>query len=207
MTAFIVTLVVAGNVLGTGMALPQAVRIVRTGDTNGVSGMWAGVSIAMNLWWLTYGIANHIWGLVPTSALAAVLYGVIASSFVRARGARAAGRIAVGSIGVGAVPAAALLIGGWTAAGLAIGLCYGLQLAPAVVASLRTRELSGVAAATWLMAWGEALIWSIYGVFVADIALLSGGGSGFVMATVILVRLAVTGHQPFRVRRIVPASV
>lgn len=199
MTIFIITLVVIGNILGSAMAYPQAARLLRTGNPEGVSAIWAGVSFSMNLWWLAYGLANGLWGLVPTSAIAAALYAVIVVAFVRSVGRPAFGGLALGSLVFGLVPLPVLLVAGWQSAGVTIGLCYGMQLAPAVVASWRTRDLSGVAPGTWLMAWVEGVIWGIYGLFVLDGALLVGGISGILMSTLLLTRLAITGHAPFRI--------
>jgi uncharacterized protein with PQ loop repeat len=195
--AFITSLLVVANVMGAGMAYPQASRIVRTRSIAGVSGVWAGVSLSMNLWWLAYGLVEDLWGLIPVSAIAAVLYGVIIVAYVREAGRRSLVGVGVGLFVLGLVPLPFLALGGWTVAGLAIGICYGMQLVPAVVESCRSRDLSGVASSTWIMAWIEAAIWFGYGVFVSDAALLAGGLSGTVMSGLILGRLAVTGHRPF----------
>lgn len=202
MTAVFVTImIVIANVMGAGMAYPQASKLIRTGNTHGVSGVWAGVSLTMNIWWLAYGLANDLWGLVPVSAVAAVLYVAIIVAYMRSAGRSALGGVLLGAFVLGMVPAPVLALGGWTAAGLAIGLCYGMQLVPAVVAACRTNELHGVAPSTWLMAWAESVIWIGYGLFVTDAALLLGGASGAVMSTLILGRLAATGHKPFDLRR------
>ena len=200
MTAVFVTMmIIVANVMGAGMAYPQASKLIRTGRTEGVSGVWAGVSFSMNLWWLAYGLARGLWGLVPVSAVAAVLYAVIIVAYVRRLGPRASlGGLVLGLFGLGLVPLPFLLAGGWVAAGLAIGLCYGMQLVPAVVASCRTRRLHGVAPSTWIMAWVEGVIWLAYGLYAVDAALLAGGTSGAIGSSLILGRLAMTGHQPFR---------
>ncbi|WP_420451887.1 hypothetical protein [Ilumatobacter sp.] len=208
MTAALVsTAIVIANVLGASMALPQTLRLVRTRDTHGVSSAWAGVSISMNGWWLAYGLTNDLWGLVPVSAVAAALYAIIAVVLVRVGGRTALRSLSAGAVGIGVVPAAFLAVGGWSVAGVAIGVCYGLQLAPAVVATCRTADLGGVAPATWVLAWAESVIWLAYGVFVVDAALVVGGVSGALMATVILVRLAVTGHRPLELCRPSPRHV
>ncbi len=202
MTAIFVTImIVVANVMGAGMAYPQASKLIRTGNTRGVSGVWAGVSLTMNIWWLAYGLANGLWGLVPVSGVAAVIYVAIIIAYIRSAGPGALGGVLGGALILGMIPAPFLAFGGWTVAGLAIGLCYGLQLVPAVVATCRTRELNGVAPTTWIMAWVEAVIWTAYGLFVVDSALLAGGISGAVMASLILGRLALTGHRPFRIPR------
>lgn len=201
MTVLIITLVVIANILGSAMAYPQAAKLLRTGNPEGVSAIWAGVSVSMNLWWLVYGLANSLWGLVPTSAIATVLYAIIVVAYVRSVGRAAFGGLAVGALVFGLAPLPVLLVAGWSAAGVTIGLCYGMQLFPAVVAAWRTSDLSGVAPGTWLMAWVEGAIWGAYGVFVVDGALLIGGVAGVLMATLMLVRLSVTGHRIVPERR------
>ncbi len=195
MTVLIITLVVIANILGSAMAYPQAAKLLRTGNPEGVSAIWAGVSVSMNVWWLVYGLANSLWGLVPTSAIATILYSVIVVAYVRSVGRSAFGGLAFGALVFGLAPLPVLLVAGWSAAGMTIGLCYGLQLLPAVVAAWRTSDLSGVAPGTWLMAWVEGAIWGLYGLFVVDAALLIGGVAGVLMASLMLVRLVVTGHR------------
>jgi len=199
-TPMLTTLLILANVFGATMALPQAMRLLRTGRCDGVSGGWAGLSLAMNLWWLSYGLALGLWSLVPVSAIAAALYLVIVVTWIRLRGRVALREVALG-FAVGLFPVPFLLGGGWSVAGLAIGVGYGVQLAPAVVATFRTHELHGVAAGTWLMAWVEAAIWLLYGLTLADGALVIGGASGAALSTAVLARLVVTGHRPFAIQR------
>ena len=190
-------LVVVATVLGSWMAFPQARRIARTRRVDGVSAAWIGVSLAINAWWLTYGVVAGVWALVPVSVISLLLYGVMAWFFVRSVGRAAVPGLALGVFGLGMVPLPFLLIGGWELAGVAVGLSYGVQLLPAVVASLRTSALSGVSSTTWIIASIEAVLWLAYGLGVDDVALTLAGLVGVVMASVILVRLAVTGHRPF----------
>jgi uncharacterized protein with PQ loop repeat len=190
-------LVIVATVLGSWMAFPQARRIARTRRVDGVSATWIGVSLAINAWWLTYGLVAGVWALLPVSIISLVLYGVMAWFFVLAAGRAAVPGLALGVFGLGMVPLPFLLIGGWELAGVAVGLSYGVQLLPAVVASLRTSVLSGVSSTTWIIAAVESMLWLAYGLGVGDIALTLAGLVGVVMASVILVRLAVTGHRPF----------
>ncbi len=190
-------LVVAATILGSWMAFPQARRIARTRRVDGVSATWIGVSLAINGWWLTYGLVVGVWALVPVSVISLLLYGVMAWFFARSVGSRALPGFVVGVLGLGMVPLPFLVVGGWELAGVAIGLSYGVQLLPAVVASLRTSLLSGVSSATWIIALAEAALWLVYGLSVGDIALTLAGVVGVAMASVILARLAVTGHRPF----------
>jgi uncharacterized protein with PQ loop repeat len=197
MTLALNLLVLVATVLGSWMAFPQARRIARTRRVDGVSATWIGVSLAINGWWLAYGLVAGVWALVPVSSVSLVLYGVMAWFFVRSVGRPALRGLAVGVFGLGMVPLPFLLIGGWELAGVAVGLSYGIQLLPAVVVSLRTSALSGVSSTTWIIALVESALWLVYGVGVGDTALTLAGSVGVAMASVILARLALTGHRPF----------
>lgn len=193
-----VTLIaIVATALGSWMAFPQARRLVRTRSVDGVSASWVGVSVAINGWWLAYGVGARVWVLVPVATISLAIYGTMAVVFVGATGRRSLPGLALGMFGLGMVPLPFLVLGGWTFAGVALGLAYGVQLLPAVLAVCRTDRLSGVAPATWLTAWAEAALWLAYVAIVPDVALALAGVMGVVMATVILVRLAVTGHRPF----------
>ena len=135
MTALLITTTaVLANAFGAFMALPQVWKLVRTRRLDGLSPVWAGVSVGMNAWWLAYGLAADLWALVPVSVMSIVLYGSIAGIFGRA-GGRAATGVGRGLVLVALAPVPFLVAGGWTLAGIAIGLGYGAQLAPAVVAA------------------------------------------------------------------------
>lgn len=181
------------------MAFPQARRLMKTRSVEGVSPVWIGVSMAINGWWTAYAITTPVWALLPVSSVSFVLYASIAILYVKTVGVGSLGGMAVGAFGLGMVPLPVLLAGGWELAGLAIGLCYGIQLAPAVVAAHRTRALDGVSAGTWNISFIEAALWLVYGLAVADAALIAGGATGIVMAGAILLRLALTGYQPFAI--------
>ncbi len=190
-------IVVVATVIGSAMAFPQARHIARTRQVEGVSATWIGVSLAINGWWLAYGLAAGIWALVPVSIMSLLLYGVMAGFFLAAVGRSGLAGMALGVFVLGMVPLPFLVAGGWPLAGVAVGLSYGVQLLPAVVASLRTSVLSGVSSTTWIIACVEAALWLVYGVAVGDVALVLAGAVGVVMAGVILGRLAMTGHRPF----------
>ena len=91
---------------------------------------------------------------------------------------------------LGLVPVAFLLVRGWAAAGLAIGLSYGIQFLPAVLTAFSSEQVKGIAPTTWVLALVEAVVWFAYGTSTGDPALLVGGGGGTIMASLILVRLA-----------------
>lgn len=183
------TMAAAAAVLGSGMAFPQARRLFTTRRVDGVSAAWIGVSITLNGWWLAYGLTQGLWLLVPVSGLSLLLYLSIAVLFIHATRWWGLPPMLGSGVALGVVPLGFLVVGGWALAGLAVGLCYGLQLLPAVAASYRSDELGGISAGTWIIALAESALWLLYGLGVADIALVAGGSSGVVMASLILARL------------------
>jgi uncharacterized protein with PQ loop repeat len=196
---FLTSLVAVATILGSWMAFPQARRIAVTRRVDGVSPVWVGVSFGINAWWLTYGLVAGVWALVPVSAISLTLYGTMAAFYVVSAGRAALPGLMFGVFVLGMIPLPFLLVGGWEVAGVAVGLSYGVQLLPAVVAACRSRELGGISSATWLIAAIESALWLVYGVGVDDVALIVAGSLGIAMASLILVRLAVTGHRPLLV--------
>ncbi|MGI9623697.1 MAG: hypothetical protein ACR2PK_12740 [Acidimicrobiales bacterium] len=182
-------LVVIANVLGAGMIVPQVQQLHRHRSVAGVSNVWVGVGVAMNLWWLAYALTQSLWGMIPVSAAGAVLYGIIAVQFIRIAGRRSLGGFALGFFVLGMAPLPVLLVGGWIAAGVAIGFSYAVQFAPAAITAVRSTNLDGISATTWAMALFEAVVWFVYGVAISDAALVIGGAGGTVMSTVILVQV------------------
>ena len=180
---------IVANLFGVGMIVPQITRLHRTKVAEGVSAPWVGVGMAMNFWWLNYGIQGQLWGLVPVSMGALIVYAVVAVQLRALTGSRVLRPIALSALGTSLALLTALGVAGWTAVGLTLGLAYGPQFAPAVFNALRSSSTAGVSRATWTMASVEAVIWVIYGIAVADPALIIGGVGGTLMALVILVRL------------------
>ena len=184
--------VIAANVLGAAMAIPQVRRLLRTRRTDGVSVAWAAVSAAVNGWWGAYGVATGDHSIVPVSVVSVVSYVTIALGVVRfspvtprSLVAPVAGAVLI----VSTVPVIALVIDGWATAGITLGALYGVQLSPAVVAVYRVVDVSGVAPATWTIAFAEAALWGVYGFATTDIGLLTLAATGVIASSLVLMRL------------------
>lgn len=190
-------LVAVANVMGAGMIVPQVIRLHRLKCAQGVSGVWVGVGAVMNLWWVAYALATEVWAVLPVGIVGSLLYLTIAAQYAALVGTGAWRTITLGAIGLGAVPVPALALGGWNAAGLALGLLYGLQFLPAAAAAFSSTNPLGVSPLTWSMAWIEAGVWLVYGAVIADHALFVGGGGGLIVSSVILGRLAFLNSSPF----------
>lgn len=190
---WLTSVVIAANLLGAAMAVPQARKLLQSRRIEGVSLSWATVSAVVNAWWGVYGLAIRDVSIVPVSLVSVMAYTVIAVSVVRFSPAgarshqwRAAGVAAL----VAVVPAAAWWLGGWPMAGIALGALYGIQLSPAVASVYRTADVRGVSIATWVIAFVEAGLWGVYGVASIDAGLVTLAVTGVTMSGLVLVRLA-----------------
>lgn len=184
--------VVAANVLGGAMAVPQALKLLRERRVDGVSPAWAGISATVNAWWIAYGIGIGDIGIVPVSAVSVMAYLAIAAALVRFGRFDPAGVVArtvASGLAVGVLPLLALVLGGWSTAGVAIGALYAVQLSPAVVTVYRAPDVSGVSVATWALAFVEAVLWGVYGFARLDAGLLSLAATGTTMSALVLLRL------------------
>jgi len=188
-------LLVIANVLGAGMIVPQVIRLRRLRSVDGVSASGTGVGIAMNSWWVLYGIQSGAYGIIPVSAAGAALYLVIALQLTGITGRTIVRPILTGAGVIGMVPLVPYLTSSLRITGLVIGLLYGVQFLPAALAAIQTWKPTGISPATWAMAWIEAVIWLVYGSSTSDPALIVGGAGGTLMASVILTHVAVTRRR------------
>lgn len=195
-------IVIAANLLGGAMALPQAAKLVQSRRVEGISASWAGISATVNAWWAVYGLGVGDPGIVPVSIISVMAYLAITGALVRfgpADRIRTTMSMLATSVAVAVVPAGALLLGGWTTAGITLGLLYGVQLSPAVVVVYRAADVSGVSVATWTIAFAEAVLWGVYGLARVDIGLVSLAATGVLMSALVLARLFV--RRPRRDRQ------
>ncbi|MDH3194226.1 MAG: hypothetical protein OEY55_01220 [Acidimicrobiia bacterium] len=193
-TAFQIAVVALANILGGAVAIPQASRLIRHRRVDGVSTLWAGSSVGINLWWIAYGLGagDSSWAIIPVGVISTIAYLLISVNLVRfssrPRGSVVASLIVPAVIGV-ALPVPAFALGGWPATGITLGTIYGFQLLPAVIAVYRSRDTSGVSVPTWIMAWTEALLWGIYGFGPRDPGILAFATTGLVMSSGVLLGL------------------
>ena len=184
--------VIAANVLGAVMAVPQARKLLESRSVEGVSLSWAAISFTLNTWWGVYGVGTGDMSIVPVSLISATSYVVIGWAVLRHTTRpprRLVAPAAAATLAVTTVPLIALAVDGWVTAGVVLGAMYGIQLSPAVVAVYRAHDVSGVSLATWLIAFAEAALWGVYGLVTLDAGLLTLGSTGFVMSSLVLARL------------------
>lgn len=155
--------VVAATTATVALLIPQIIKLIRTGDSAGVSSIWPSLGFVSNVGWLAYMVSQHFWIATVAPLSAVITYGVtlrVLSSTGRSlRPSYVSGLIWT------VLLAATGLMGGWLTLGVVLGLTYGVQLAPAVVSAYRTANPSGIAPGTWWIGLVEALLWGYFGLF------------------------------------------
>ncbi|MEZ5256290.1 MAG: hypothetical protein R2705_05215 [Ilumatobacteraceae bacterium] len=202
--------VASANVIGAGMAVPQAVRLVRTRRVDGVSRAWAAMSVTVNGWWIAYGIGARSWGVLPVTLVSVAAYFVVVTGLHRfdpSSRRRTVRETVAPAFVLGLLPIVALRIGGWPAVGVTLGTVYAVQLLPAVVTAYRSADVSGIAAGTWVLAWIEAALWGVYGLPRADVGMLSLAVTGTVMSSLVIARLAWKRPRPVGGGALAPIGV
>jgi uncharacterized protein with PQ loop repeat len=165
--------------------LPQPVRLARTGVPVGVSTIAAMNAVISDVAWISYGLGA---GLVPVwlVAVIGVVPGVwtvaLLRSEIRRRDLFRSG-IWLALIGLAAL--AGLL-------GVVLAASVLVNMGPQVWKALRSSDLRGLSALTWLIAIGDGVLWGAYGWVVGDGALVGYGVVLVSSALVVLARMAQT---------------
>jgi uncharacterized protein with PQ loop repeat len=165
--------VIAATATTLAFLVPQIIKLIRTGDSAGVSTSWPALGFASNVGWFVYMINQGLWASTVAPFGAAIGYAVtlwalqrtgrpLMSSYIRG---------AVFSVGLVAVTASA----GWEALGVTLGLSFGVQLAPSLWTAFTTADPSGISPGTWWLGAAEAVLWGYYGLYHADAGIITFG--------------------------------
>jgi uncharacterized protein with PQ loop repeat len=186
-----VTLANLSVILATVMAwwslIPQIRKLLRTGNTSGVSGTWPAIGLISNAGWTAYLLSQQLWAAAPSTAVMVFFYLVVLRTLHGAR-APLLKPLIRGAIGV-MILAGAFAFGSWPVLGLVLGWAYVPQLAPAVLAAYRTAHPSGIATGTWALIGIEAGLWFVYGWLLGDTPVIIFAVVGVTAAVLILVRV------------------
>ena len=170
--------------------VPQIVRLLRTGDTEGVSGSWAAVGMALNVGWMAFVIAQELWIAIPSIVVAIVSFGLALFLIHRNGGAVRVG--VLGAVGVMIACAIMQVTLGWIVLGTVLGLSNAAYLGPPVATVWRTHAPSGVSPVTWLLAELEGLLWGFFGVLEESGPVIVFGVTEAILSALVLLRLWVT---------------
>lgn len=182
--------IVAATLTTITFLVPQIVKLVRTGDSAGVSSTWPALGFVTNVGWFTYVISQELWTATLAPFATFLSYAVILWAL------RRTGRELRSSLGRGvtwtALLVATTLIAGWTTLGVVLGLSYGVMLAPSIWTAYRTSDPSGISPGTWWIGSAEAVLWGYFGLFHADRGIVTFGIVGVIGATLMLARYYAT---------------
>ena len=188
------TAVVLATITTLGFLIPQIVKLVRTGDSTGVSTSWPALGFVVNSGWFTYMIAQSLWWSVVAPFGTAVAYAVTLWAL------RRTGRHLLASYVRGAVWAIVLIAVtatlGWDALGVALALSYGVMVTPALWTAYRTPDPSGLSPGTWALGVTEGFLWGIYGWHHADSGIMTFASIAVLGSSLMLARYFVTRPGP-----------
>lgn len=163
--------VIAATATTLVFVIPQIVKLIRTGDSAGVSTSWPALGLVSNVGWFVYMIARSLW------ASTVAPFGALVGYAVTLWALRRAGRDLRSSLSQGGVFGGVLLavaaLGGWPALGVVLGLSFGVQLAPSLWAAYTTADPSGISPGTWWIGLAEAVLWGYYGLYHADAGIIT----------------------------------
>ena len=157
-----------GTVVGLVRAMPQLLRLARTGDVHGVSIDTAATSSVISFGWATYGVMTEQWGVAVATA---------SSGFVFAN-------VAVLAIGLGRPPrelwtaplwllvlVGALVVAGSDGLGFLLPLSVLVGNLPQVVTAYRESDLRGLSAPTWALSVADGAVWEAYALAAGDVSI------------------------------------
>lgn len=194
MNQILANVAVVAATLGTiAFLVPQISKLIRTGDSAGVSTTWASLGLVTNVGWFAYLISQDLWVAILAPVVTVIAYGLTMWALVRT------GRDPRRSYALGVVWGVLLMataqLGGWTTLGVILGLSYGVMLTPSVWTAFRTADPSGISPGTWSIGTAEAFLWGYYGWFHADAGILTFSVVGVVGSVLILARYYSTRRQ------------
>ena len=182
--------IVLATVLTLVFLVPQIAKLIRTGDSAGVSTTWPALGVLSNIGWTGYLAHEALWASLVAPVGATAGYSV--TMWALARTGRPLGPSLGRAAGFGAVLVATLLVGGWTALGVALGLSFGVMMAPSIWVAFRTPDPSGIAPGTWWLGLAEGLLWGFYGWHHADEGILTFAAIAIAGSVAMLLRYWVT---------------
>lgn len=178
--------------------LPQPLRLFRTGVVAGVSPLAALNAVVTALAWTAYGLVAQLPVVAVVSALALIPSAWTASLLLRST--RRLDWIGGGAWTAVVITAAVIGHLGFVLAGSVL-----LTIGPQVILALTGDDLRGIAPAAMWIALLDASLWGLYGITIADGALIAYGVVLFTSATIVLGRISV--DQRRRVDGLTPLVV
>ncbi|MGF1617070.1 MAG: PQ-loop domain-containing transporter [Acidimicrobiia bacterium] len=182
--------VILATISTVAFLLPQIVKLVRSGDSDGVSTTWPALGFVINAGWCIYLIAQALWVAVFAPFFTFLAYGVTMWALLRT-GRDLSTSYLRGVVATTLLTAVAI-IGGWEVLGVFLGISYGVVITPSIWTAYRTSIPSGISALTWWIGLVEALLWGYYGWFHSDRGIVTFMVVGVIGSGLMLIRFYTT---------------
>jgi len=185
--------VAAATVATLFFLVPQIAKLVRTGDSAGVSATWPAIGFISNIGWFVYFVHEALWASLLAPLGAATGYAV--TLWALARTGRPLGASYLRGIVFGSVLVATTAVAGWTALGVALGLSFGVMMVPSLWTAYRTANPSGISPGTWWLGVAEAGLWGFYGWHHSDAGIITFAVTALLGSVGMLARYAAVGQR------------
>jgi uncharacterized protein with PQ loop repeat len=161
-----------GTMVGLVRALPQLIRLLRTGDVHGVSLDSAATSSVVSFGWATYGLLTDQLAVTLATGSSGVVFLLITS--VALRRGRSVTELRAAPIWFVVLVAAASFAGD---RGLGVLLPVSVLVAnvPQLLVAYREADLTGLSLSTWLLSVTDGAVWTAYALVTGDAAILVFG--------------------------------
>jgi MtN3 and saliva related transmembrane protein len=183
MSAFVPLAGWAAGILTLAAGLPQAFKLLRTRNTEGVASWTYVLWTLVAIWWTGWGLAVHAW---PTFVINALCIPILGLSAVLLGPSRVQYGLLIAS-----VPACIVLsiVSPFSVLLVASGLLLAFSVPSAVVALKAGSDLSGVAVGTWALVVLNNILWLVF-----DIGIHQpfAGVAGMITATLAAIVIART---------------
>lgn len=173
--------------------VPQIAKLVRTGDSAGVSTTWPAIGFISNIGWFVYFVHEALWASLLAPLGASTGYAV--TLWALARTGRPLGLSYIRGVVFGSVLVVTTAVAGWTTLGVALGLSFGVMMIPSLWTAYRTPDPSGISVGTWWLGVAEAGLWGFYGWHHADAGIITFAVTALLASAGMLARHAAT-KQP-----------
>lgn len=174
-----------GSVLYLVRLLPQPIRIYKTKKIQGVSALAIANGAIATAAWFVHGVIHQH---VPVWVASVISFPIEVFTLLLLRKNFSKNDGFIAGLWILTILTGIYFYG---KPGLGFLLSIGIFVnnGPQVLAAIRGKNLEGISTATWWIAFVDAALWGVYGIFVHDIALVGYGCTLATAGTIILIRV------------------
>ena len=159
----------AGTFIGLVRALPQLLRILRSGEALGVSVDTAATSSIVSFGWAAYGILTGQPYVTLATGASGTVFLLIAGFALRFR--RESKEIRIAPVWL-LVLIAAYGLAGEKGLGMVLPVSILVSNLPQLVMAFREQDLTDLSLGTWLFSVSDGLVWGLYSLIEQDYSIM-----------------------------------